>query len=138
MPDRPGARSVDATGVPAEQPRLRVLADVHQLVGDSSVPSGARWALAEPGRQLDANLIHLPAGHRVDTHTEPDLDVVLVVVAGGGIASTPDGEQMLADGNVVWLPRGSTRSLIAGGEGLSYLTVHRRRPGLQIRKRPGE
>jgi quercetin dioxygenase-like cupin family protein len=138
MPDRPGVGPVAATDVRAEQPRLRVLADVHQLVVESPVPSGARWALAEPGRQLDANLIHLPAGQRVDTHTEPDLDVVLVVVAGGGIASTPDGEQMLADGNVVWLPRGSTRSLIAGGEGLSYLTVHRRRPGLQIRKRPGE
>ncbi|MEV0801583.1 hypothetical protein AB0I34_28070 [Kribbella sp. NPDC050281] len=115
-----------------------MLLDVHELVDDSPVPSGARWTLAEPGRQLDANLIHLPAGRRVDTHTEPDLDVVLVVVAGGGTAGTPDGEQALADGNVVWLPRGSTRNITAGNRGLSYLTIHRRRPGLQIRKRPGQ
>jgi quercetin dioxygenase-like cupin family protein len=138
MPDRSESGAARADGVTAEQPRVRVLADVHELVDESPVPSGARWALAEPGRQLDANLVHLPAGHRVDTHTEPDLDVVLVVVAGGGIVATPDGEQALADGNIVWLPRGSTRSLTAGDSGLSYLTVHRRRPGLQIGKRPDQ
>ena len=121
-----------------EQPTVRVLADVHELVDDSPVPAGARWTLAEPGRQLDANLIHLPAGHHVDTHTEPDLDVILVVVAGGGAVGTPDGPQSVADGNLVWLPRGSTRTITAGKDGLSYLTVHRRRPGLQIKKRPGQ
>ena len=117
---------------------MRVLLDVHELVDDSPAPSGARWALTEPGRQLDANLIHLPAGQRVDTHTEPDLDVVLVVVAGGGTVGTPDGEQALADGNVDWLPCGSTRNITAGNNGLTYLTIHRRRPGLRIRKRSGQ
>lgn len=117
---------------------MRVLLDVHELADDSSVPSGARWTLTEPGRQLDANLIHLPAGQRVDTHTEPDLDVVLLVVAGGGTVGTPGGEQAFADGNVVWLPCGSTRNITAGHNGLSYLTIHRRRPGLQIRKRSGQ
>jgi quercetin dioxygenase-like cupin family protein len=124
-------------GILPEQPTARVLVDVHELVGDSPVPSGARWTLAEPGRQLDANLIHLPAGQRVETHTEADLDVVLVVVAGGGTVGTPNGEQTLADGNIGWLPRGSTRNITAGDSGLSYLTIHRRRPGLQISKRPG-
>jgi quercetin dioxygenase-like cupin family protein len=133
----PDGSAPEAVGLTAERSRVRVLVDVHELVDESPVPSGARWALTESGRQLDANLIHLPAGHRVDTHTEPDLDVVLVVVAGGGIVGTPDEEQALADGNVVWLPRGSTRNLTAGDNGLSYLTVHRRRPGLQIGRRPG-
>ncbi len=117
---------------------MRVLVDVHELVDHSPVPSGARWTLAEPGRQLDANLIHLPAGKRVDSHSEPDLDVVLIVVAGGGTVGTADGEQALAEGNVVWLPRGSTRDITAGNDGLSYLTVHRRRAGLQIKRRPGQ
>jgi quercetin dioxygenase-like cupin family protein len=135
MPEE--SRTVPAALLP-EQPTVRVLLDVHELVDDSPVPSGARWTLTEPGRQLDANLIHLPARQRVDTHSEPDLDVLLVVVAGGGRVGTPDGEQTLADGNVVWLPRGSTRNITAGTTGLSYLTIHRRRPGLQIRNRPGQ
>lgn len=121
-----------------EQPVVRILADVRELVEDSPVPSGARWTLAEPGRQLDANLIHLPAGQQVDTHTEPDLDVVLVVVAGDGSIGTPGGAQTLAEGNIAWLPHGSTRSVTAGADGLSYLTVHRRRPGLQIKQRPAD
>lgn len=120
-----------------EEPVVRVLAEISALVDEPAVPSGARWTLAEPGRQLDANLIHLPAGQRVDTHTEPDLDVLLVVVAGGGTVGTANGQQALADGNIVWLPRGSTRNITAGDSGLSYLTIHRRRPGLQIGKRPG-
>lgn len=119
-----------------EQPTVRILADVRELVDDATVPSGARWTLAEPGRQLDANLIHLPAGHRVDTHTEPDLDVVLVVIAGDGTVGTPDGSQTLAEGNIAWLPHGSTRNVTAGPHGLSYLTVHRRRQPLQIKQPP--
>lgn len=134
MPEDP---QVAPSGPKVEKPTVRVLADVHELVGDALVPSGARWTLAEPGRQLDANFVHLPAGRHVGSHLEPDLDVVLVVVAGGGIVGTPDGEQVIADGNVVWLPRGSSRNLTAGDSGLSYLTVHRRRQGLQIRSRPG-
>lgn len=135
MPEESPAAPVDSL---PEQPTVRVLADVHELIDDSRVPSGARWTLAESGRQLDANLIHLPAGQRVDTHTEPDLDVILIVVAGAGTIGTPDGEQSLADGNLVWLPCGSTRNITAGDKALSYLTIHRRRAGLQIRKHSGQ
>ncbi|MFI7063754.1 hypothetical protein ACIBL3_22400 [Kribbella sp. NPDC050124] len=70
------------------------------------------------------------------THIEPDLDVVLVVVAGDGSLGTPEGRQEVASGNLVWLPHGAVRALTAGATGLSYLTVHRRRPGLQIKLRP--
>ena len=33
----------------------------------------------------------------------------------------------------MWLPHNSARSITAGRDGLTYLTVHRRRPGMQIR-----
>jgi quercetin dioxygenase-like cupin family protein len=120
----------------SSEPRaVRILADIHALVDDPRVTGGARWKLSEPGRQLDANLVHLPPGQRIDTHTEPDLDVLLVVVGGAGTVGTPDDLQSLAEGNLVWLPHGSTRNITAGADGLSYLTVHRRRAGLQIKKR---
>lgn len=93
------------------------------------------WKLAEAGRQLDANLIHLPPRQRVDTHTEPDLDVLLLAVSGDGTLGGPGGPQPLTEGTLLWLARGSTRNLTAGEAGLCYLTVHQRRPGLQIRHR---
>jgi hypothetical protein len=47
---------------------------------------------------------------------------------------TPEGMLPLAEGVLLWLPHGSTRSITAGPQGLAYVTVHRRRPGMQIRR----
>jgi quercetin dioxygenase-like cupin family protein len=120
----------------SDGPTARVLGDVHALTAPDAVAAGVLWKLGEPGRQLDANLVHLPADRRVETHAETDLDVLLLVVAGAGTMGTPDGPQDLAPGALVWLPHGSTRSLGAGPDGLSYVTVHRRRPGMRIGPRP--
>jgi quercetin dioxygenase-like cupin family protein len=109
-----------------------VLCDIQALAEALPAPAGARWKLTESGRQLDANLIHLPPSRRVDTHTEPDLDVLLLVVAGSGTIEGADGPQTMAAGSLLWLPRGCRRSVTADAEGLSYLTVHQRRPGMQI------
>jgi quercetin dioxygenase-like cupin family protein len=118
MPAEPGA----------PPPRL-----LHHV--DTAVGAGVEWHLAEAGRQLDANVIRLAAGQVVDTHTETELDVLLVVVSGSGRVEG-DEPLDLAPGALVWLPRGSTRSLHAGGDGLGYLTVHRRRAGMRISTRP--
>jgi quercetin dioxygenase-like cupin family protein len=121
----------DAAPVPS------LLCDIHALAAaPEAAAAGAVWKLAESGRQLDANLVHLRAGRQVGTHTEPDLDVLFLVVSGGGTLDSPDGPQRLTAGSLYWLPHGSTRALTAGDDGLSYLTVHRRRPGMQIRPRP--
>lgn len=115
----------------------RVLYDMQPLIAANRPAStGVAWRLAEPGRQLDANVLNLPAGTRIDTHTEPDLDVLVVVIAGSGTMTTDDGPLPLTPGSVVWLPHGSTRALAAGSDGLSYLTAHRRRQGMQIRPGP--
>lgn len=94
---------------------------------------GALWRLAADDRQLDANLIRLAPGATVPEHVEPDLDVLLCVVAGGGRLTTDAGTQELRPGFVAWLPRGARRSIEAGPDGLAHLTAHRRRPGLSIR-----
>ncbi|MEU6546205.1 hypothetical protein [Streptomyces sp. NPDC046859] len=122
-----------ATG-PEEEPLARLLCDVTTLT-DAPASAGVLWRLAEPGRQMDANVVHLPPGRRVDTHVEPDLDVLLLVVGGEGTVTGPGGDQHLATGALLWLPRGCRRALAAGEPGLSYVTVHRRRPGMTVHSR---
>lgn len=120
---------------PPEVPR--VLCDTGELTSRDTEDAGALWRLAEPGRQLDSNVIRLPPGQQVDTHAEPDLDVLLLVLSGDGTLTTIEGTKRLTAGTLLWLPRTSSRSLAAGEGGLCYLTVHRRRPGMQIRRSPG-
>ena len=113
----------------------RILGDALAITGSPPADGGVQWKLAESGRQLDANLVRLAGGQRVDTHAEPDLDVLLLVMAGEGTLGTAEETLRLSSGTMLWLPRGSSRSLAAGDNGLSYLTVHQRRPGLRIRSR---
>lgn len=130
-----GSDPVDGSG--SAQPAPLLVGEIGALIGGRAAGSaGALWRLAEEGRQLDANVVHLPAGRRVETHTERDVDVLLVVLGGDGALTGPDGALALAEGVLAWLPRGSTRSLAAGAQGLSYLTVHRRRDGMRIRGGP--
>ncbi|GFH34020.1 hypothetical protein [Streptomyces pacificus] len=118
----------------APTPRPGVLALLDELTTD--VPpdrAGALWRLAEESRQLDANVVRLPAGGRIAGHVEPELDVLLYVAAGDGVLELDDRPQNVVAGSVVWLPRGTRRALRAGSRGLVQLSVHRRRPGLAIK-----
>ncbi|MFD9501288.1 hypothetical protein [Streptomyces sp. NPDC060035] len=112
----------------------RVLAVLEDLLA-SAAPGerGALWHLAEQGRELDANFVRLPPNAGVGEHQEDVLDVLLVVLAGRGSLRTGGDTLDLAPTTVTWLPRTSRRALEAGPEGLTYLTVHRRRPGLTIK-----
>lgn len=114
--------------VPEQLPR--VLADVGELAAADS--AGVRWKLAESGRQLDANVVRLAPHQRVDAHAEPDLDVLLLVLGGDGVLEAADGAHPMAEGALLWLPHGSRRAFTAGESGLTYLTTHRRRPGMWI------
>jgi quercetin dioxygenase-like cupin family protein len=110
----------------------RILFDTTTLETLGPAATGAVWRLSEPGRQIDANVVRIPPGQRVETHVEPDLDVLVLVVAGDGALVTPEGPHPLGEGGLAWLPHGSARGLEAGERGMSYLTVHRRRAGMRI------
>ncbi|WP_217139787.1 hypothetical protein [Streptomyces sp. AC627_RSS907] len=120
--------------LPAAGPALpRVLCDTAELLSSGvDASAGALWKLAEPGRQLDANVVRIPPAGRVDTHTEPDLDVLVLVLDGEAALLCADGERPLRAGALAWLPHGATRGVLAGPDGVTYLTVHRRRPGMRI------
>ena len=94
--------------------------------------SGALWRLEELDRQLDANLVrHLP-GTGGAPYTEDEVDVMLVVVAGSGTLTLDGTRSPLSPGFLGLLPRGTSRALLAGPEGLLVLTVHRRRRAMSI------
>lgn len=120
---------------PADHPVPRVLCDLSALDTGEGI-AGAAWRLAEPDRQLDANVVSLPAGHHIGDHAEPDLDVLVLVLGGGGTLTGRDATPVdLVPGRLLWLPHGSSRAITAGPDGLRYLTAHRRRPGLMIKPR---
>jgi quercetin dioxygenase-like cupin family protein len=112
----------------------QVLAVLDDLLASASPDQrGALWHLAEQGRELDANFVRLPPGAGVGEHQEDVLDVLLVVLGGSGSLTTGPDTLKLTPTTVTWLPRTSRRALSAGPDGLTYLTVHRRRPGLTIK-----
>ena len=89
-----------------------------------------RWSVQN---QLQANLVGLEPDAAVDEHTEGELDVLLVVVAGNGTLHADGRDQAVGAPAVVVLPAGTTRSIVAGPGGLSYVTAHLRRSGMTIR-----
>lgn len=112
----------------------RILCDATSVAtqatdGDAA---GAVWKLDMRQRDLDSNIVHLAPDASIEAHHGPDLDVLLLVLAGSGWLGTETGRLELASGSLVWLPRRSRRRFEAGPDGISYLTVHQRRQSLVI------
>ena len=117
-------------------PLPRVLINTTRFDNPASTPvAGATWKLTLRQRDLDSNLIALPAGGGIDMHTGPNLDVLIHVTAGAGRLITELGSVDLVPGALVWLPRGAQRQFVAGPDGLCYLTVHQRRQALVLESR---
>jgi quercetin dioxygenase-like cupin family protein len=105
------------------------LAPLLQAEGD-----GVHWTL-EPDADLNVNLVRLGAGHSMAEHRNDEVDVLIVALTGDGHVVVDTRTIAVAAHVVVHLPKGTTRSLHAGPDGLTYLTVHRRRAGLGITAR---
>jgi quercetin dioxygenase-like cupin family protein len=85
---------------------------------------GAQWSLSGE-RELEANLVHIPADGSITEHVS-GVDVMIVVIEGGGKVTVDAGAWALRPGVLIFVPRNQHRSVRAGGSGLTYLTVHRR------------
>ena len=103
-------------------------------LGAVSGSGGAVWSLPHGG-DLNANLVRLDASGRIGEHINDDVDVLLFVQSGGGELGVGDRRQHLAENHLVLIPRGAPRQLIAGPDGITYLSVHRRRGPLDVRAR---
>lgn len=116
----------------------RVVADTTTLLETSEQQAGGSiWRLEPGARGLDSNIIALPPNAEIAEHIGPDLDVLILVLAGAGELHTELTTIPLEYGALVWLPSRAQRRFIAGPEGLRYLTVHQRKPTLNISAKPG-
>jgi uncharacterized protein (DUF2249 family)/quercetin dioxygenase-like cupin family protein len=110
----------------------RLLYDTSLVEAGDGVVAGATWKLEVRERDLDSNVIRLAPDDGIDAHEGPDIDVIIHVVAGTGRLDTELDPVELTAGALVWLPRRSRRGFTAGSEGLTYLTVHQRKPALTL------
>jgi quercetin dioxygenase-like cupin family protein len=94
---------------------------------------GVVWSTSPGG--FHANLVALDAGGSIAAHRNDEVDV-LVVVLGGDATATIDGATVpITSGSTVVVPRGATRGIAAGANGVRYLTVHAEREPLGVRRR---
>ena len=65
-------------------------------------------------------------------HVNAELDVLVVVLGGTGVAIVDGEAHAVAAGHALLVERGATRRITAGEFGMRYLSIHRRRGPLQI------
>jgi quercetin dioxygenase-like cupin family protein len=108
-------------------------AAVVDLLGGTG--AGPLWGTASS--DLNATLLAWPPGHELVEDTNTELDVLLIVLEGGGVATVDEQEHALVPGSALLVQKGSSRAIRAGAEGVRYVSVHRRRGPLQIAETSG-
>jgi mannose-6-phosphate isomerase-like protein (cupin superfamily) len=90
--------------------------------------SGPQWGAESD--DLNATVLSWEEGRGVAWSVNNELDVVMVVLDGEGEARIEDEVVQLKAGVALLIPKGAQRSVIASSQWLTYMNVHRRRPGL--------
>ncbi|MGZ8694095.1 MAG: hemerythrin domain-containing protein [Gaiellaceae bacterium] len=91
---------------------------------------GPLWGTAT--EDLNATLLEWPPGTGQPERANPHRDLVFVVVAGGGTATVAGAVHELAPGRALLVEKSTPFAIEAGPGGLRYLSIHLRRPGLEI------
>ena len=107
--------------------RITEPVDLAQLDGE-----GPLWGLAS--EDLNATLLSWPGGHAIDAHVNAELDVLLIVLGGGGTVRVESRRHAVAAGQAMLIEKGCRRSITAGPDGIRYLSIHRRRGPLQVER----
>ena len=98
-----------------------------------ATPTGGGPIWGDASDDLNATLLEWRAGGGPPEHVNDERDVLVFVVDGSASIELDGASRELAAGEAVIVPKGRRRKLTAGRGGVRYLTVHLRRPPLQIR-----
>jgi quercetin dioxygenase-like cupin family protein len=120
----------DSTGTGSVDGGQAVAVDLG--TADTSGRSGVVWSLPHGG-DLDVNLVHLQPDESIGAHVNDEVDVVMTVIAGRGRVTIDDTSHELRREVLVAVPKGARREILAGADGITYLSIHRRRQPLGIR-----
>lgn len=93
--------------------------------------NGVVWSLPHGG-DLDANLVRLEPGARIGEHVNDEVDVLIFVQAGTGRLLLGGAELALGPDHLALIPARVRRAVTAGTDGITYLSIHRRRGPLGI------
>lgn len=93
---------------------------------------GPVWGAASA--DLNATMLVWPPGEGPPEHVNESRDVLYVVLEGGGELTVDAEARPLRAGDALIVDKGASRALVAGPEGIRYVTAHLRRGGLQIRR----
>lgn len=96
------------------------------------VPADSTWGVA--GDDLNATPVRWPPGAGTADAAIAERELLIIVVAGTA-AVTVDGDAAeLTAGDALLIAAGARWRLTAGPDGVRYLSVHRRRGPIQIRR----
>ena len=98
----------------------------------AAVGRGPLWGTAVA--DLNATLLAWDAGEGPAEQANAERDVLLVVVGGGGTLELDGAPHVVRAPAAVVVERSTPWRLVAAADGIRYLTVHRRREPLQIRR----
>jgi quercetin dioxygenase-like cupin family protein len=93
---------------------------------------GPVWGAASA--DLNATLLEWPAGKGPAEHVNGELDVLYVVLDGSATLTVDDDLKELEAGEATIVDKGARRALVAGPDGVRYLTAHVRREGLRLKR----
>jgi len=104
-----------------------LIADLAELA-QAPVAGQPMWSCAST--DLNANLIVLDGDDAIPAHTNAEVDVLIVGIAGEGTVEVDGATHRLVAGRAILIPKGTNRAIRGGGHRLAYLTCHQRRAGL--------
>ena len=93
---------------------------------------GPVWGAASA--DLNATLLEWPPGEGPAEQVNEDRDVLYVVLEGSATLTVEGEPRELTDGEATIVDKGARRALVAGPEGVRYLTAHTRRGGLELKR----
>jgi len=99
---------------------------------DSATLCGRGPVWGADSEDLNATLLAWGPGAGPPEHVNTERDVLVAVLDGSATVALDGEERRLDPGAAIIIEKGRARRITAGPEGVRYLSVHRRRPPLQI------